>query len=347
MDRYIGIDVHKESCTVVVLGPTGKRLREAQVETNGKALRAFLATIAGRKHLCIEEGTHAEWIYETLEPAVDEIVVTIPDKEAGQKSDSLDAWKRADELRRGAISRTVFKAPDRFTSLRAAAKAYRVTQRDMVRVKTRVTALYRARGINEPGATLHGPEQRQQAMTLLSPALQRLAQLLYEELDALVLAHEHSHAWLNEEAKKVPIVKLLATAPGIGEIRAAQIVATVISPHRFRTRRQFWSYCGLGIVTRSSSDWVRSAEGNWNRRQLQKTRGLNRNRQPILKAAFTGAAVTVIQQMHQHPLYQAYDKLVAAGTKPNLARLTLARRIAAAVLAMWKHKEKYQTQKPH
>jgi hypothetical protein len=33
MDRYIGIDVHKESCTVVVLGPTGKRLREAQVET--------------------------------------------------------------------------------------------------------------------------------------------------------------------------------------------------------------------------------------------------------------------------------------------------------------------------
>jgi hypothetical protein len=51
--------------------------------------------------------------------------------------------------------------------------------------------------------------------------------------------------------------------------------------------------------------------------------------------------------MHQHPLYQAYDKLVAAGTKPNLARLTLARRIAAAVLAMLTHKEKYHTQKPH
>ncbi len=26
-----------------------------------------------------------------------------------------------------------------------------------------------------------------------------------------------------------------------------------MTPHRFRTKRQFWSYCGLGIVTRSSS----------------------------------------------------------------------------------------------
>jgi hypothetical protein len=31
------------------------------------------------------------------------------------------------------------------------------------------------------------------------------------------------------------------------------------------------------------------------------------------------------------------QRLLDAGTKPNLARLTIARRIAAAVLAMWKH----------
>jgi hypothetical protein len=34
-----------------------------------------------------------------------------------------------------------------------------------------------------------------------------------------------------------------------------------------------------------------------------------------------------------------------AGIKPNLAKLTLARRIAAATLAMWKHQEDYDPSK--
>ena len=49
-------------------------------------------------------------------------------------------------------------------------------------------------------------------------------------------------------------MKRLATAPGIGLVRAAYIVAVVMTPHRFRTARQFWSYSGLAVMTRSSSD---------------------------------------------------------------------------------------------
>jgi len=33
--------------------------------------------------------------------------------------------------------------------------------------------------------------------------------------------------------------------------------------------------------------------------------------------------------------------MLAAGTKPNLARVTLARKLAAIVLAMWKSEEVY------
>jgi hypothetical protein len=63
MHRYIGIDVHSESCTFAIMSAAGKRVREARVETNGQALREFVRGIAGRKHVCIEEGTHAEWLY--------------------------------------------------------------------------------------------------------------------------------------------------------------------------------------------------------------------------------------------------------------------------------------------
>jgi hypothetical protein len=32
MDRYVGLDAHAETCTVAVMGPTGKRLTSRVVE---------------------------------------------------------------------------------------------------------------------------------------------------------------------------------------------------------------------------------------------------------------------------------------------------------------------------
>ena len=59
MDRYIGLDVHAVSCTLGVLGPSGKRLKSMVVETNGQALLEAVRSIPGRIHLCLEEGTQS------------------------------------------------------------------------------------------------------------------------------------------------------------------------------------------------------------------------------------------------------------------------------------------------
>ncbi len=113
-------------------------------------------------------------------------------------------------------------------------------------------------------------------------------------------------------------------------------------PAPARTRQQFWSYCGLGIVMRSSSDWIQAPRGGWVRAPVQQTRGLNRKHNSLLKMVFKGAATTVIQQHPNDPLYADYKRLLEGGTKPNLAKLTLARKIAAITLAMWKKKEAYR-----
>jgi hypothetical protein len=96
---------------------------------------------------------------------------------------------------------------------------------------------------------------------------------------------------------------------------------------------------------RSSSDWVRSAHGEWLRSKRYQTLGLNRNRQPLLKSVFKGAALQVASRMTTHPLNADYKRLLDSGMKPNLALLTISRRIAAAVLAMWKHEEVYDPSK--
>ena len=76
------------------------------------------------------------------------------------------------------------------------------------------------------------------------------------------------------------------------------------------------------------------------RAPVQQTRGLNQNFNRTLKQIFKGAAMTVIR-FKMEPLWSDYLQLLENGTRPNLARLTIARKLAAAVLAMWKKKERY------
>jgi transposase len=343
MQRFIGLDVHGQSCTLVVMGPSGRRLGQHVVETSAKTLIERMRSIAGDKHVCMEEGTHSEWLYEVLDPHAKQIVVTQPLRRAGSKNDAIDAWALADLLRRDAVERTVFKSPRMLTALRQSARGYIALRRDMVRAKCRLNAVYRARGI-EPSAEIYDPDARATWLRQLPPSHRSLAELLSEQLDGLTQSQQAAERWLTEEAQRTPVTRRLATAPGIGPIRAALLVAIVVTPARFRTTRQFWSYSGLGIVTRSSSDWVRDKSG-WARKPTKQTRGLNRNRQPELKAIFKGAATTVIQQMPNHPLHHDFQRMTDAGIKPNLAKLTLARRIAAATLAMWKHQEDYDPSK--
>lgn len=343
MDRYIGLDAHSQTCTFAVMGMSGRRLKEQVLETNGKVLVDFVRTLPGRKHLCLEEGSQSEWLYELLRPHVDELVVMHPVKTAGPKSDSIDAWSMADRIRTGTIPKRVFKTCGVYSELRAAVQAHRFATADLVRAKNRLKAIYRARGISTEGREIYSAEARVKWIKKLPPHRRTLAKLLGAELDALTKIHSDAEDWLHTEAGKCPAVRLVASAPGIGIVRASQIVATVVSPERFRTRQQFWSYCGLGIVMRSSSDWTRSGAG-WVRRDIRQCRGLNQNRNPLLKTVFKGAATTV-EQTPSHTLHADYRRMIDAGRKPTLVRLTLARRIAAAVLAMWKKKEEYDPAK--
>jgi hypothetical protein len=140
------------------------------------------------------------------------------------------------------------------------------------------------------------------------------------------------------EASRQPAFKLISKVPGLGPIRTAQIIAIVGSPHRFRTKRQLWSYCGLAVVTRSSADyeWV---EGRARRRKKAvQTRGLNKDFNRPLKAIFKGAALSAIQT---EEFKQYHQRMIDQKIRPEMALLTTARKIAAITLAVWKKGETF------
>lgn len=340
MDRYVGLDGHAATCTLGVVGSSGKRLKSTVVETNGQALVEAIKSIPGRVHLCLEEGTQSAWLYELLKPHVTEIVVAMPGQSNGAKDDARDAWARAEELRTGAIQTRVYKAGQHLAALRNAVRAHGFAVKDVVRVKNRLKAVFLSRGIVTDSG-IYDTTKRKRWLPKLPAAHRALAEWLGRQLDELEPLRDEAEDWLLREAKTHPIIRKLATAPGMGPIRTAQVVAIAADPHRFRTRRQFWSYSGLGIVTRSSSDWVRDKQGRWIRAETRQTRGLTRKRNPLLKAVFKGAATTVIGHLSKDPLCQAYQRSIESGRKPNLAKLTLARRIASTVLSMWKNQEGY------
>ena len=123
MDRYIGIDAHKQSCTVAVVGPSGKRLRVQVVPTLGSALVECIRKVAGHRHIHLEEGTQSAWLHELFSPHVAELVVAVAPESKGAKDDLRDAWARADELRTGSIETRVYKAPLHLAALRNAVRA--------------------------------------------------------------------------------------------------------------------------------------------------------------------------------------------------------------------------------
>ena len=161
MERYIGLDVHAESCTLAVVSPTGRQLKQEVVETNGAALKQALRAIPGPKRICLEEGTQSAWLYELLRSEVEDVVVTMPGKHPGPKDDARDALMLAESLRNGTNLRRVYKGIGPYSELRAAVRSYSMLRSDVKRNKSRLKALFRSRGLMPPKRPFVNRDQRQ------------------------------------------------------------------------------------------------------------------------------------------------------------------------------------------
>jgi transposase len=316
------------------------------VETSARALIEEVRAVAGRRHLCLEEGTLSGWLYEMLEPHVHDLVVVGVSESRGQKSDKLDAFGLAEQLRVGAIGTRVYKKRGQFARLGHLARAYGCLVGDAARVKNRIRSLFRSRGVScGAGREVYGKRGRTERLERLPEAVRARAEFLYEEHDLLMGLRREARRALLAEARRHPEWHRLRTCPGLGPVRAADLLPVVVTPYRFQSRSRFWAYCGLGVVMRTSSDWVRSGSGQWVRAPVQQTRGLNRSFNHALKRIFKGAATTVIGRAADEPLYRHYERLLEGGTKPNLAKLTIARQIAGITLALLRNGERYDPER--
>ncbi len=125
-------------------------------------------------------------------------------------------------------------------------------------------------------------------------------------------------------------------------IRAALLIALIQTLHHLPTKRQLWSYSGFGIETHSSAE-QRFVQGELQRaKKPASIRGLNRNHNHELKNLFKGAATVAAAKTG--PFKEFCDALVAKGIRPEMARLTLTRKMAAITLIVWKKGVRFDAQ---
>jgi transposase len=311
---------------------------ECTIETKAITLLEFFKGLRGSLHVTFEEGTWAAWLYDLIKPHVTELVVCNPRRNAllkeGSKSDRIDARKLA-ELLRSNMVRSVYHGEHGVRTLKELARSYLAISKDVGRVMSRLKAIYRSWGIPCAGKQIYALRYRAEWLGKIAEAgVRRRAEFYFEEFDALRSLRQGARRELLVEAQKHDAWKLLRQIPFIGPIRAALLIALIQTPHRFRTKRQLWTYSGFGIETHSSAEH-RCVQGELRRsKKPASIRGLNRNHNHDLKSLYKSAATVAAAK--PGPFQEFYNSLVAKGIRPEMARLTLARKIAAITLIIWK-----------
>jgi transposase len=338
--KYVALDVHQATTVASVREQGGRVILRSVLPTEPTALVEFFAGMRGSVHVAFEEGTQAQWLHDLLVPVVHRVVVCDRRGEhRGNKADQVDADRLSHRLLTGDLRAVYHGSTDRLT-LQELTRAYQSVVEDSTRVMQRLKALFRARAIRTPGRRVYSLKDREVWLQRIPDRGARFRALtLYAELDVLRELRPKAKAAMVAEARRDPAYEILSAIPFFGPVRVALLLATLKTPWRFRTKRSLWAYVGLAVVTHSSADHEFVAGRPVRRQRKPLTRGLNRNHNRVVKAVFKGAATAALGR--PGPLRDLYDDMVARGMREEMARLTLARKLAALTLRLWKRGERY------
>src|SRR5262245_8879889 len=144
------------------------------------------------------------------------------------------------------------------------------------------------------------------------------------------------------KAENIRLFACCEPSPNWGQFAAPCL--SLQSTHRidFAPSISYGPTAGLAIVTYMSAEYEIKAGRVVRSRKPLATRGLNRNCNRRLKELFISAAVA---GSRSEPYRSYVEGLRQRGVRTEMARLTLARKIAAVALRVWKKGETFDPKK--
>jgi hypothetical protein len=202
-----------------VVSESGKRVASHLLETSASSLINAIETVPGTRRLILEEGTQSAWLSEVLRPHVQEVVVTSPKPAADRtKNDMQDAFIRAEELRRNAVYKRIYKPGPMAMPVREALRLYTAFNNDVVRAKNRFKALLRGRGVTGLGEDVYDPEPEllRQLMKRVPSSVALSCEAMLEQIYLMEDLRMRASEVLLDEARRFPAFRHLSRCPGSG-----------------------------------------------------------------------------------------------------------------------------------
>jgi len=326
--------VHRATTAVSVRTARGVVIKRDVIPTIRIALRKCLATVRGRGRIVLESGPLAPCVKEFLETRLREVVVCDRRRTrlstSGLKSDRFDADRLSGLLHANTMHCVYVPIGDPMV-LRRFAIHYERMVCDRTRTLLRLKSLFSECGVQL--TTSRSVPQQAPIHRLRDHASREIAKAHLRHLDLLGVLIAESRAHLLQHARTFESYEILQTIPYIGEVRAAEIVAVIGEVERFTSLRRFWSYAGLGVLQRLSSEH-RVEDGEVRRDETVRGIRMAHAGQRLLKKVIRDAAFAA--SFGNGVFRQIYDRHLKRGKPAGVARTALARKIAAVVLKVWR-----------
>lgn len=326
--NYIGIDVHKRFTVAVVKDEQGNKLAEDKFDNSKENFARFVQLYDPEETKIVMESTGVwEYIYEILEAMKYEVKLANPVKTkaiayAKVKTDAVDASTLADLLRANLVAESYIPTKE-IRKLRETTRLRKIAVKQRVQTENRLHALLTKRGVFLPKRTLCKKSfelLREMSEPLIAEYLELIE--FHRQRESAIEKRIEIIAEHNEEAK------ILVSFPGIGPIRAVEIISEIGEITRFPTADKLCSYAGLVPSIKQSGSSLRFGR-------------LMQQASKSLKHTFVQVAWSLTRTKESNSLQEFYKKLAKKKGKQKAICAT-ARKICCTVHAMLRKREEFR-----
>lgn len=259
--RFVGVDLHKHTITVVVVDAARKLLvRKRFSNLMSEQIVAFLKSL-GEFELTVEATASYEWFVQLVEPLAQRIVLAHPGKlrviaESTRKSDKLDAKVLAEMLALDQIPASYRPTP-RQRAHRQLVRQRQFWQRKITGVRNKLRRILSNYNLDRRDLfTKTGQDWLKTAN--VSDVDRFCLDQLVEEWTGLVQRRRAVEQQLREFAKAGPEQEqmdraILQTIPGVGPVTSEVILAELADVRRFSSLKKVVAYAGLAPGQRESA----------------------------------------------------------------------------------------------
>jgi transposase len=333
--EIIGLDLHKRESQLCRQQPDGRIVDERIPTSRARFTQTFGGIAPAR--ILLEASTESEWVAAHLEQLGHAVIVADPNFAPmyATRSRRIKTDKRDARALMEACAAGTYRPAHRLSAARRHLRAELIVRDLLVRSRTRAIAvlktLVRRDGLRVPSGASATVVARVAALDLATVAPTLGAELapVLAELPGLTAAITAADARLVALAAGDPVMRRLATIPGVGLITAAGVVAVLDDVTRFPSAHAVEAYLGLVPCEDSSAD--------------------RRHRGAITKAGNSRARWLLVEagwrllrsRTPEAAVLRRWGQAIAARRGKRVAAVALARRLAGVMYALWRDERDY------